>query len=61
MFAVTRKVQRGLVAVPRRTLEDRAAAGGDGLVWEDVDGISQREFWPQAPGMLRVAAMRRQP
>ncbi|MEU0038284.1 rRNA adenine N-6-methyltransferase family protein [Streptomyces sp. NPDC006333] len=61
VFAATRKVARGLVVVPRRTLEDRAAAGGDGLVWEEVDGISQREFWPQAPGMLRVAAIRRRP
>jgi hypothetical protein len=48
------------VVVPSRTLEDRAAAGG-GLVWEEVDGISQREFWPQAPGMLRVASVRRRP
>ncbi|WP_327731325.1 hypothetical protein OG250_42440 [Streptomyces sp. NBC_00487] len=60
VFAATRKVTRGMVVVPRRTLEDRSAAGvDDGLLWEEIDGISRGEFWPKAPGTLRVVAIRR--
>ncbi|RRR85973.1 rRNA adenine N-6-methyltransferase family protein [Streptomyces sp. RP5T] len=60
VFTATRKVSRGVVVVPRRTLEDRITAKvDDGLHWEEIDGISRGEFWPKAPGTLRVAAIRR--
>jgi 16S rRNA (adenine1518-N6/adenine1519-N6)-dimethyltransferase len=60
VFTATRKVSRAVVVVPRRTLEDRTAASvDDGLLWEEIDGISRGEFWPKAPGTLRVAAIRR--
>ncbi|MFD9507840.1 rRNA adenine N-6-methyltransferase family protein [Streptomyces mirabilis] len=60
VFTATRKVSRGVVVVPRRTLEARSAAGADdGVLWEEIDCISRGEFWPAAPGTLRVVAIRR--
>lgn len=61
VFAATPKVERGLVVVPSRTLEQYQAAGEEagGLRLREVDGISRSEFWPKAPEALRVVAIER--
>lgn len=61
VFAATPKVERGLVVVPSRTLEQYQAAGEEasGLRLREVDGISRSEFWPRAPEALRVVSVER--
>ncbi|UUU31977.1 hypothetical protein JIX56_19860 [Streptomyces sp. CA-210063] len=61
IFVSTHNVVRGLVVVPSRTLDQYRAAEGEGrgLRLEEVDGISRREFWPQAPAPLRVVSIER--
>jgi 16S rRNA A1518/A1519 N6-dimethyltransferase RsmA/KsgA/DIM1 with predicted DNA glycosylase/AP lyase activity len=61
VFAATPKVERGLVVVPSRTLEQYQAAGEEesGLRLREVDGISRFEFWPKAPEALRVVSVER--
>jgi hypothetical protein len=61
VFAATPKVERGLVVVPSRTLEQYQAAGEEagGLRLSEVDGISRSEFWPKAPEALRVVSVER--
>ncbi|GHH22119.1 rRNA adenine N-6-methyltransferase family protein [Streptomyces lanatus] len=61
IFASTHNVVRGLVVIPSRTLDQYRAAEGEGrgLRLEEVDGISRREFWPQAPAPLRVVSIER--
>ncbi|WP_413100883.1 rRNA adenine N-6-methyltransferase family protein [Streptomyces sp. Inha503] len=61
VFASTPKVERGLVVVPSRTLEQYQAAGEEGgtLRLREVDGISRSEFWPKAPEALRVVSIER--
>ncbi|MFE7133534.1 rRNA adenine N-6-methyltransferase family protein [Streptomyces sp. NPDC057638] len=54
VFAAADGIERGLLVVP-----DPPGALGGGLRVEEVDGISRAEFWPKAPGMLRVVAVRR--
>ncbi|MFD5029348.1 rRNA adenine N-6-methyltransferase family protein [Streptomyces sp. NPDC058405] len=61
VFASTPKVERGLVVVPSRTLDQYQAAGEEagGLRLCEVDGISRSEFWPKAPEALRVVSIER--
>ncbi|MFC4035780.1 rRNA adenine N-6-methyltransferase family protein [Streptomyces polygonati] len=61
VFAATPKVERGLVVVPSRTLDQYQAAGekAGGLRLREVDGISRSEFWPKAPEALRVVSIER--
>ncbi|MFF5567696.1 rRNA adenine N-6-methyltransferase family protein [Streptomyces sp. NPDC012623] len=61
VFASTPKVVRGLVVVPSRTLDQYQAAGQEtgALRLREVDGISRAEFWPKAPGALRVVSVER--
>ncbi|MFD7505409.1 rRNA adenine N-6-methyltransferase family protein [Streptomyces sp. NPDC059850] len=61
VFASTPKVERGLVVVPSRTLEQyqEASEEASGLRLREVDGISRSEFWPKAPEALRVVSIER--
>ncbi|MEV7085916.1 rRNA adenine N-6-methyltransferase family protein [Streptomyces sp. NPDC093085] len=62
VFGSTSKVVRGTVVVPSRTLDQYRAAEEEagGLRVREVDGISRSEFWPKAPGALRVVSVERQ-
>lgn len=61
VFACAPGIERGLLVVPGRALQACGAGGfgGSGLMVEEVDGISRGEFWPPAPGVLRVVSVRR--
>ncbi|MFD8963470.1 rRNA adenine N-6-methyltransferase family protein [Streptomyces sp. NPDC059568] len=61
VFASTPKVERGLVVLPSRVLEQYQATGeaAGGLRLREVDGISRSEFWPKAPEALRVVSIER--